>query len=77
MVVRGHVHRHRDDGVAVAKIEFYDGDAAGHMCVLDDGAVPRVGDLISIRKVTWRVVRVTWAVDHADVVMGAKLRANV
>lgn len=61
----------------MARIEFYDGDAAGHMAVVEDGAVPRVGDLVSVRKVTWRVVAVTWAVDHADDWALTKLRANV
>lgn len=62
----------------MAKIELYEGNAEKHMAVLDDGAVPRVGEFINIRKVTWRVVRVTWAVDDADGPWGsAKLRANV
>jgi hypothetical protein len=61
----------------MAKIEFYVGDAQQHIAVLDDGAVPREGEFISIRKVTYRVRRVTWAVDDADKIPGAKLRANV
>ena len=60
----------------MAKIEFY-GGAEKHMAVVDDMAVPRAGELVSIRKATWRVVRVTLAVDHADDVMRASLRANV
>jgi hypothetical protein len=39
--------------------------------------VPREGEAVSIRKRAWRVVRVSWAVDNADDVMNAKLRANV
>lgn len=61
----------------MAKIEFYIGDADKHIAVLDDGAVPRKGELVGIRRVTYRVRAVTWAVDHADDVMAAKLRANV
>lgn len=61
----------------MAKIEFYQELSERHMAVVDDGAVPRVGDLVNIRKASWRVTRVTWAVDNADDVMGAKLRANV
>jgi hypothetical protein len=43
----------------------------------DVGAIPREGELISIRKETWRVVRVTWCVDHADEIGETALRANV
>jgi hypothetical protein len=62
----------------MAKIEFYVGDADKHIVVLDDGAVPRAGEFISIRKVTYRVTGVTWAVDgDIDQFRGATLRANV
>lgn len=61
----------------MAAIEFYILDAAKHIAVLDDSAVPRGGELINIQSVTYRVVCVTWAVDHADRVTGASLRANV
>lgn len=62
----------------MAKIEFYVGSAAaGHIAVLDDGAVPREGEYVNIRKVTYRVCRVTWAVDAADNMRERRLRANV
>lgn len=61
----------------MAKIEFYVGDAAKHIAVLDDSAVPREGEMINIAWVTYQILRVTWAVDHADRVQGAILRANV
>lgn len=61
----------------MAKIEFYVGNASGHIAVVDDGAVPREYEMVNIRKKTYQVERVTWAVDNADDVMGAKLRANV
>lgn len=61
----------------MAKIEFYVGEAEKHIAVLDDGAVPRVGELINIRQETWRVRRVTWAVDHEADAFYGKLRANV
>jgi hypothetical protein len=62
----------------MAKIEFYVGDSEKHIAVVDDGAVPRAGEAISIRKVTWEVARVTWAVDgDVDQFRGATLRANV
>jgi hypothetical protein len=61
----------------MAKLEFYVGSAEKHIAVLDDGAVPRSGEIVSIRKRTYMVRRVTWAVDHdADAFYG-KLRANV
>lgn len=59
------------------KIEFYVGEAAGHIAVVKDTAPPREGEFINIRKVTYRVVRVTWAVDHADDWSQTQLRANV
>ena len=61
----------------MAQIEFYEGDARGHMAVLKDAAVPRVGEFISIRKITYRVESVTWAVVHADEWHEITLRANV
>jgi hypothetical protein len=61
----------------MAKIEFYIGSADKHIAVLDDGAVPREGELVSIRKQTYKVERVTWAVDHADDIVESKLRANI
>lgn len=62
----------------MAKIEFYVGDAIGHIAVLDDGAVPRQDEFVSIRRVSYRVIRVTWAIDgKIDEFRGATLRANV
>lgn len=59
------------------KIEFYVGDAEKHIAVLDDGAVPRPGEFVNIRKHTYVVRRVTWAVDHEADAFYGKLRANV
>lgn len=61
----------------MAKIEFYVGDADKHIGVLDDGAVPRPGEFMNIRKHTYVVRRVTWAVDHDGDAFYGKLRANV
>lgn len=61
----------------MAKIEFYDGDSPKHMAVLDDGAVPRKDEFVNIRGEPWRVMWVTWAVDDADKIPGARLRACV
>ena len=59
----------------MARIEFYLGDADCHIAVVDDGAVPREGEMINVRKTTYKVLRVTWAVDDAD--RSPQLRANV
>ncbi len=61
----------------MAKIEFYIGSAEKHIAVLDDGVVPREGEMVNIRQVTYRVRRVTWAVDNAENAFDASLRANV
>lgn len=61
----------------MAKIEFYLGTSKKHIAVLDDGAVPRTGELINIRAVTYKISRVTWAVDNPGFVLSATLRANV
>lgn len=61
----------------MATIEFYHGDSDRHMAVLDDGAVPREGEFVNIRGDTWLVTKVTWAVDQADKIPGASLRACV
>lgn len=61
----------------MAKIEFYLGSEPRALAFADDGAVPRAGEFVSIRRVTYQVSRVTWAVDNADDVMHSTLRANV
>jgi hypothetical protein len=61
----------------MATIEFYVGNSHKHIAVLDDGAVPRKGEFISIRGDTFSVSCVTWAVDHADLIPSASLRACV
>lgn len=61
----------------MADIEFYVGTSNKHIAVLVDSAVPRKGEHISIRRAVYLVKKVTWAVDHADKISGATLRANV
>lgn len=43
----------------MARIEFYLGSSAGCLSALEDGAVRRKGEMISIRKTTYKVLRVT------------------
>jgi len=58
-------------------IEFYDGDTLEYR--IASSMVPRVGDYISIRKKTWVVKRVTYAVDYYDNLAPrrSEMRANV
>lgn len=61
----------------MAKIEFYVGDSAKYIAVLDDGAVPRQNEFINIEGVTYAVSSVTWAVDQGSDRVHGMLRANV
>jgi len=61
-------------------IEFYNADGTpGRDLVqsVESPMVPPVGSKISIRKQTWEVVNVTYALDEADNPMIARMRANV
>ena len=57
------------------RIEYYDGDTM--VASVESAMVPAVGSRISIRKKTWAVARVTYALDHADEPMEKGMRANV
>ena len=57
-------------------IEFYDGDKI--VISVRSTMVPPEGSKISIRKQTWTVRRVTYAVDYAaDYIQQRSMRANV
>jgi hypothetical protein len=59
-------------------IEFYLGDIHHHVAtVRAGGAVPRQGELVNIRKTTYRVTEVTWTVDYADNWLDTRMAANV
>jgi hypothetical protein len=60
----------------MALVEFYEDDAEYPFASVKDGAVPRKGEYVNILKVTYRVQRVTWAVD-SPTGEPQKLRANV
>jgi chromosome condensin MukBEF MukE localization factor len=47
------------------------------LVALDSSIVPAVGSFVSIRGETWKVDRVTYAVDYADKMMERYMRANV
>ena len=56
-------------------VEFYDGE---HLIAqVWSSMVPPVGAKISIRKEVWAVLRVTYALDHADEMHERGMRANV
>ncbi len=56
-------------------IEFYDGDKL--LCSANSSMVPAEARRISIRGKTWIVLRVTYALDHADELNERGMRANV
>ena len=57
------------------RVEFY---AKGKMVVgLESSIVPRPGEMVSIRKQTWEVLFVSYAVDYADYMHARQMCANV
>lgn len=56
-------------------IEFYDG--AVLVASVESEMAPLVGSKISIRKKTWQVERITYALDHADDQRERRMRCNV
>lgn len=61
----------------MAEQEYHIGDSLRNIVMLKDGAVPREGEFINIRGLTYKVRRVTWTADNADKILEASLRANV
>ena len=57
------------------RIEFYDGNQL--LVSFLSSMVPPVGSKISIRKKTWIVARITYALDQADNPDARDMRANV
>jgi hypothetical protein len=60
----------------MVRVEFYIGSNPGVVSLVEDGAVPRKGEFVNIRKTIYEVFRVTWAVDY-DGYPDGRLRANV
>lgn len=58
-------------------VEFYLKGSDDTMLILTTEAVPRAGEFISISKRTYKVERVTWAVDCFHDIFKHRLRANV
>lgn len=60
------------------RLEFYRADRISELiAALNSEHVPAEGALVNIRKKTWRVTRITYAVDNADSARSARLRACV
>lgn len=58
-------------------IEFYIGNSKGRIAFACSTMVPPADSFISIRGVTYKVVRVTYALDYADNLQMKGMRANV
>lgn len=56
-------------------IEFYYGKNL--VAAVDSSMTPSVGSFINIRKSTWEVKRVTFALDHADDIALRRMRCSV
>lgn len=57
-------------------LEFYDGEKL--LIRLSSAMVPPIGYYISIKKVTWLVVGVTYAIDYAENSQNERImRANI
>jgi len=56
-------------------IEFYHGDKI--IAGTASSMVPSEGSMISIRGKTWKINRVTFALDHADETQERGMRCNV
>lgn len=60
------------------RVEFYVDGADKHIAAVSGvGAIPSTGDLVNIRGKTYRVLSITWAVDHSDEWAETELRANM
>jgi len=57
------------------RVEFYDGEQL--LAGVDSSIVPPKGSYISILGKTWKVQRVTYALDHAAKMFERSMRANV
>lgn len=58
-----------------ATIEFYDGLKL--LARVESSMVLPVGSLISIRKQTWKIIGVTFALDYTDEQRERQMRCNV
>lgn len=57
------------------KIEIY--DDKGLIAVVESSIIPRVGEYINVRGVTWKVGAVSYCVDNADDLSERRMRCNI
>jgi len=59
------------------RLEFYNGKRI--IASVDSSIVPIIGSKISIRKKTWEIISVTYAIDYVDATLPAlrTMRANI
>jgi hypothetical protein len=58
-------------------IEFYNQETGALVVSVKSSMVPDIGRRISIRKETWNVQAISYAVDHSDDALQRKMRCNV
>lgn len=58
-------------------IEYYAVDGENLVCTVQSNMVPTVGSFINISGKTWKVINVTYTVDHSDNQLKKHMRANV
>lgn len=59
------------------KLEFYNAETGGGIGYVEAEYCPDVGEKISIRRKTWKVVSRSWALDHSDDIRQRRLRVNL
>lgn len=58
------------------RVEFYVMDG-GMIAYVDSAIVPPVNSRICIEKIIYKVVFVSYAIDHNELISGKRMRANV
>jgi hypothetical protein len=56
-------------------IEFYYKDKL--LAFVDSSFIPPISSFINIRKVTYKIENITFALDHADEIMERRMRCNI
>jgi hypothetical protein len=59
------------------RVEFYLNSRNSYFCGVDAEFQPNDGDLVNIRKVTYKVIGRSFTVDHADDINECRMRCNV
>lgn len=59
------------------RVEFYVDGSGKFIAAVDDGQAPTAGNIINIRKKTYVVSNVSWAIDNSEDVINTKQRCCV